>query len=386
MIYLSLGPGSSDYPKYQTSIPLDLRLLASQCLIAIVGSRDSSSVSVMGRFSWLQHDLGVNRGQYMGLLPCLLRSAVSFLNSLPPTEETVMEDQAAAAAVRDRLLWTESILTLTLALISVSNALTALTENGFISLMLSAIQLTPYKSRSPLQVYVEVLVIQIIDMSLTGHPLALTVFEDLSGIDSLLERSIKELVLLSILDVSDSSDESRPNKRRKKEEESLMEIFSSTKSNLTIHEGVVDNSVKIYLNSVLGIFSIYLHESHGHQGQFLRSVSFGSLFSILFKNAHVMSVSIMTSAIALFSEVINNDPVILSHMIANGLAESALLSMMTNSQVALSPLSSSPDHYSSDLQWRLFADVSQLYLGSLTHSTRKRNGVTNGAIPLFVQV
>jgi hypothetical protein len=273
----------------------------------------------------------------MGLLPCLLRSAVSFLNSLPQLEETSALDEQQSKAVRDRLLWTESIFTLTLALISVSNALTALTENGFISLMLSAIQLTPYKSRSSLQVYVEVLVIQIIDMSLTGHPLALSVFEDLSGIDSLLERSIKELVLLSILD-PDPSDSTRPNKRRKKEE-SLMEIFSSAKSNVVIQEGVADNSVKIYLNSVLGIFSIYLHESHGHQGQFLRSVTFGSLFSILFKNAPVLSVPILTSAIALFSEVINNDPVILSHMIANGLAESALLSMMTNSGVAALPLS-----------------------------------------------
>lgn len=75
---LRTGPGT---PEYDDSIPFDLRVLACQSLVAVVGSRDVSSVSVMGRFSWLQHDLGVNRGQYMGLLPCLLRSAATFLAS-----------------------------------------------------------------------------------------------------------------------------------------------------------------------------------------------------------------------------------------------------------------------------------------------------------------
>jgi hypothetical protein len=331
------GPGSSDYVKYQAIIPLDLRLVACQCLIAIVGSRDSSSISVMGRFSWLQHDLGVNRGQYMGLLPCLLRSAVSFLSSLqhedPPAQESSQEMSLKTLEIHDRLLWTESILTLTLALISVSNALTALTENGFISLLLSIVKINPWKSRSSLQVFVEVLVVQIMDMSLTGHPLALSMFEDLSGIDSILERLIKELTLLSILPspCSAAAIETRPSKRQKKEE-NLMDIFNTSKTNLVIPGGVTASAVKIYINSVLGIFSLYLHESHGHQAQFLRSPTFASLFSILFKNSQVLSISIMTSAITLFSEVINNDPIILSHMISNGLAESALLAMMENSK------------------------------------------------------
>lgn len=346
----------------------------------------------MGRFSWLQHDLGVNRGQYMGLLPCLLRSAVSFLSaplqhhqetklttSLPlspssaslnssfsfcsstPITTTNQSQSNLEEIISDRLQWTESIFTLTLALISVSNALTALTENGFISLLLSIIKLTPEKSRSSLQVYVEVLVVQIMDMSLTGHPLALSVFEDLSGIDTILERLIKELTLLSILQpppstsssssltttkttltttnsldsLNETTEDMMPSTKRRRKEENLINIFSETKSNLIISEGVVDSSMKIYINSLLGIFSLYLHETHGHQGQFLRSQNFSSLFSILFKNASTLSISILTSAIALFSEVINNDPAILSHMISNGLVESAILSMIENSKVTI---------------------------------------------------
>jgi hypothetical protein len=75
---LRTGPGTAEY---DASVPFDIRLLACQCLVAVVGSRDTSAVSVMGRFSWLLHDLGVNKGQYMGLLPCLLRSSVSFVMS-----------------------------------------------------------------------------------------------------------------------------------------------------------------------------------------------------------------------------------------------------------------------------------------------------------------
>ena len=57
---LRTGPGSVGY--VQGLVPIYLRQLSCQCLCAIVGSRDSANVSVLGgRFSWLQHDLGVNR-------------------------------------------------------------------------------------------------------------------------------------------------------------------------------------------------------------------------------------------------------------------------------------------------------------------------------------
>lgn len=57
---LRTGPGSVGFTP--GIVPIYLRQLACQCLSAIVGSRDSTNVSVLGgRFSWLQHDLGVNR-------------------------------------------------------------------------------------------------------------------------------------------------------------------------------------------------------------------------------------------------------------------------------------------------------------------------------------
>jgi hypothetical protein len=100
MLYIFFpGPGSSEYTEQLDSsqirdptTPLSLRVLACQCLTAIVSSRDSSSISVMGKFSWLQSDLGVARGHYMGLLPCLLRSSTSFIQSLATSIPTARPD------------------------------------------------------------------------------------------------------------------------------------------------------------------------------------------------------------------------------------------------------------------------------------------------------
>ena len=73
------GPGSQDNEP-SIHLPLDIRNLACKCLEYVIGSRDETSGgSIASRFSWLQHDLGVSRGQYMGVLPCLIRSITSFL-------------------------------------------------------------------------------------------------------------------------------------------------------------------------------------------------------------------------------------------------------------------------------------------------------------------
>ena len=135
-------------------IPLQLRMLACRCLVAIVGSRDTSSVSVLGRFSWLQHELGVNRGLYMGLLPCLLRSFTSFMVS--------QEDNMMAIEKDSNYMWIEYIMMLVSALISTPTALQSLTDNGFIALMMSIFQDLASVHRSAIRLYTETLIIQVI--------------------------------------------------------------------------------------------------------------------------------------------------------------------------------------------------------------------------------
>jgi len=69
---LSAVPGLSSAPAEPgPDVPADIRILSCRCLEAIIGSRDNSTSPIFIRYPWILHDLGVTRGQYMGLLPCL---------------------------------------------------------------------------------------------------------------------------------------------------------------------------------------------------------------------------------------------------------------------------------------------------------------------------
>jgi hypothetical protein len=380
---LRTGPGSSEYYKYEESIPLELRLIACQCLTAIVGSRDTSAVSVMGRFSWLQHDLGVNRGQYMGLLPCILRSSTSFLNALSTSgveaalaadstprgdglkrsisddsvySETPRSKSQSSDAVRDRLLWTECVLILTMALISVSNALPALVENGFIALLLSVVRAVPCLARSNQEVYVTGLITQLLEMSLSAHQLALTVFKDMCGVDALLDRLMGELTLLStvpeILDEAGGTAAAgtplpggRGKRKRRRTDNvssnsataSVTMVTAPVSTDLSISRSACTGAVKVLIHSILSTFSLYLQEGgDNRQGQILRGPLFASAFAVLFRSSTALTASLMTPSFAVFGEVINNDPSILSHMLSNGLCGSAIDAMMRESKVRVS--------------------------------------------------
>ena len=192
---LKTGPGSSEV---SVNIPLDIRLLAVQCLCAIVGSQDTSSVSVLGRFSWLLHELGVNRGQYMGLLPCLLRSITSYV--IGPDKLDDFDDSSVAVEDSERIVWIENVLVLTLSLVQSSTALQALTDNGFVALVIAAMKQSPLRARSTTRFFVETLLIQCLDNAISTHAPAFNVFKDADGANAIIERLSKELEVIGLSD------------------------------------------------------------------------------------------------------------------------------------------------------------------------------------------
>ena len=383
------GPGSSEFHKYEAYIPLDLRLLACQCLSAIVGTRDSSTASVMGRFSWLQHDLGVNRGQYMGLLPCMLRSCLAYLTSstagasltapssygtppvlseqeraggtegslqprsslsLAPDSHTATLGSIQTSEQNDRLVWTEHILALTMALINVSNTLPALIENGFIALLLSVVRTEPTASRSTLRTYTQGLAIQLLEMSLGEHPLVVTAFKEMCGAEALLERLMKELTLLSAMSESDKTTESTADsplsigtsrrKRRRVDTNAAVAAPTSTESSrlpeLRISSRACTGSTRVLIHILVSSFSVYLQEAGDfRQTQLLRAPLFSSVCYVLFQSSAVMSSAIMAQSFGMLGEVINNDPSIVSHMLSSGLAAAAIDVMIRDSQVVV---------------------------------------------------
>ena len=151
VLLLRTGPGSNGH---DDKIPMEIRLLANQCLSAIVGSRDTSA-SILSRFSWIQHELGLNRGQYLGLLPCLVRHVIASL----------VNPESKVASNPLLIQWYESILSLVLAVLSVPAFLTAFIDNGIISLLLTMFKCPRTQVQSINMYLLEALGIQIIDMA-----------------------------------------------------------------------------------------------------------------------------------------------------------------------------------------------------------------------------
>ena len=289
----------------------------------------------------------------MGLLPCILRSSISFVTSsnsaLPAADTSTKTVAASNQYIRDRLIWTEYVLVLTMALISVSNALPALVENGFIALLLSVIRTEPTTTRSTLHVYVHGLAIQLLEMSLSGHQLALTVFKDMCGVDALLERLMSELILLgTISDSEDNKDtigtprsRGRPRRKRRRLDApttptSATTVDLSSLPEIHISKSACSGSERVLIHSILSSFSLYLQEAgDSRQAQLLRGPIFSTVFSILFRCSSVVSCSIIAPTFAVFGEVINNDPSILSHMLSNGLAAAAIDAIIRDSKVRI---------------------------------------------------
>lgn len=190
----------------------------------------------------------------MGLLPCVLRSVLSFLQledrdadtdttanaSGTTTSEfcgsdlashmevdTTVTQQGGKAELQqymESLLWTESVLGLTMALISVTTALPALTDNGVISSIASVLSNKPrsqmyYATRfggsdvskndlkrvSVARVHIDSLVVQILDTAITNHSGAFVAFKDQGGAEAALVRLLDELQIMSDPVSTDSS-------------------------------------------------------------------------------------------------------------------------------------------------------------------------------------
>jgi len=73
----------------RTEVPHRLRMAALDVLTTIVSRRDSSSANLgpIGRFVDVFGELGVAKGQYLGLLPTLMRYSVASLGALPSLSE-----------------------------------------------------------------------------------------------------------------------------------------------------------------------------------------------------------------------------------------------------------------------------------------------------------
>jgi hypothetical protein len=330
---LRTGPGSLDY--CPGLIPLDIRLLACHCLEAIVGARDSPSSPMLVHYPWILHDLGVNRGQYMGLFPCLIRSSISYLISLEEKQaehvstlsaenevqpmELVDNSNSVSAAIQvskldshddtttaaldehveERLLWIEHVFLLLISLVGVSTALPTLTENGLVPSILMLLECKQSSLlRSDTLIFVEVLTIDILEAAISSHTTAMIAFRDKHGLEKISNRLLGELHYCRSMDK-------------------------------------VKVSNDIIIQGLFNLLSTALQEnrsggdsSNDYQGQLYKNPALIQSYQMIFATPVLYGNSILSLAYSLLTELIQADPApptILSHILSTSVARDSLL-------------------------------------------------------------
>ena len=388
----------------------------------------------------------------MGLLPCILRSLTSSLlledvivngrinlDIAAVSSDVVVEMDVEGMEIEtetetggispelelknfnqymELLLWTESVLGLTMALISVTTALPALTDNGVISSIATVLSHKPLRTnKHPLnslidaverdritiiRLHIDSLVVQILDTAITNHSGSFVAFKDQGGAEAALLRLLDELEILSSersdsptsCSASASTSSSSVNLsvilsatvgmeiglesigEREKEEEGRDEIeiivrkdgeindvdsskengaveiqqvetasaspailnISSLEAMAAVSEGGKSKILslppgnKVLLHQLISLIISWVQDTqqdssdHLH-GQLLKGSLFAQIFGVLFNNVTILSSALISPAVALIADIINNDPAppgLLSHMLSSGVIELSL--------------------------------------------------------------
>ena len=185
----------ANVPETLGSSPVDrllpLRVLAIQCLSVALDSRDSSSPPLFLHFPWLLDDLGVSRGQYLGIVPCLIRYAIS---SLLPLKALPSHSQDQCQV----LLWIENFFALIAVMMNISSAIPALVDNGLVDALITVLKSSCCKlfadqTNPSLLVYIDTMCIDILEAAFCHYPKTLLLFKEMSGIDALIHRLHEEM-------------------------------------------------------------------------------------------------------------------------------------------------------------------------------------------------
>jgi hypothetical protein len=201
LVWLVAGSASPDTETERSSASsnelLEERVLAIQCLATALDARDSSSPPLLLHFPWILDDLGVSRGQYMGVIPSLIRFSVSWIISLREKEkENHQNNRNGSPFSSDDLLilrWVENLFFLVAMIMNIPSALPALADNGFVQSFLTILRSNGREKHSsdhctPQFVFIDTLCMDILVNSFRNFPSILKIFKENSGIEIITTR------------------------------------------------------------------------------------------------------------------------------------------------------------------------------------------------------
>ena len=355
-------------PATTSNVPYKIRIIAVEALTALVARKDESSstgLSPVARLTNVLTELGVGKGQFLGLLPTLIRYSLASLNvflskkkqnentnstiniqngvqhgeSSPDIEElgldlglTFLEATRApsdeSSMESKAIEFVETVLSLAGSIISVSTGTTSLTDCGLVPALVSTIAQTsqvvkntndsPFEPKdTPEQKYCSSLLkfitsqsIQILEVAIITHNPALMAFHDLKTVDLLVtllhsefEGTKEETVSSEIMHV----------------EEDCEDIQIK-----------LNGSTRVLLFSILNCLTIVFHHQETNPrsnnapmsaANVLNRPDLTQVLMTIMNHVHAYGGVLGAVATTLLSDIMNSDPKVVHYVYESGLAD-----------------------------------------------------------------
>lgn len=366
-------------------VPYSVRMLAVESITALVGRRDGTTGALTGtaRHSSVLGELGVGKGQYLGLLPTLIRYSLASLGcsfsavadqTIASNGDSTAEDDsnidalhlglafvdAAQAPAAPRLVQLEralefidSVLTLTSAIVSTPTGTSALTDCGLIPALLTTAatdsqsflqrslpDFASYSQDDFLRVrsfsrFITAQAIQILEGAIVTHNNALSAFHDLQGVEVLTSRLSKEVSLTRPKSLSLPASAA--------ETIDAMECdtvkASSDRMDLEMDDGSqqqILSSQRVLLFSIVTCLTVVFHQESASSasttapsgGTQLRKPEFTQALIDIMDNVTLYGGHLASLIATLLSDVLNGDPHVVHYVHKTGIAKS-FLDMLT---------------------------------------------------------
>ena len=364
-------------------VPYQVRELALQSLTALAARRDGSNGALAGfaRHSNILSELGVGKGQYLGLLPTLIRYSLASLGSLvstspspdenksneifggsiPSDKGTVEDDictdiglafiEATSAPALPRfqqlekaLLFIDSVLTLTSAIVSTPSGTSSLTECGLVPALLNTVSIHSDESMgnimpessSTFEVlriqsllrFIIAQAVQILEGAIVTHNNALSAFHNLQGVEVLTTRLSKEILSVRDKRINAESNHECSPMDIDNTDTNRMELDSSSSISSDVGPRA---SQRVLLFGIVTCLTVVFHQESTSSSV---SVPSGTaeiqkpelteaLIEIL-DNVDLYGGHLASLISTLLSDVMNSDPHVVRYVHESGLARSFL--------------------------------------------------------------
>lgn len=348
------------------SIPYTVRTLAVEVLSALVGRKDDSSsgISQIAKQVNVLNELGVAKGQFLGLLPTLIRYSLASLNSvvvdligrniedcnsmdvsedvdISKDKDVAMEDELGLQlgigfvdvtkpklqietidAEEKALEFISCVLSLTYAVVSSTTGTASLTDCGLIPALVSTISLYDqvekkapnqgvYERKNYLSALFKFIMaqsIQTLEAAISNNSQALAAFHELNGIEMLLKSLHAEIAWIE---------------------------SAKTQSENSIHWNL-QGSDRVLLNSSLNCLTIIFHlqETSSRSASFrltpsavLKKKEMTDILIEIMRNVSLYCGTLTSLVMTFLGDTMNADPRVVHYVYQSGLAD-AFFSMM----------------------------------------------------------